>query len=131
MTVTNNLTINSTLTTTFAGTAGWTCNTLTNSTPVSTITLANSSSGALYRTRATASLTGTNASRITMTSDNATTQSIWTLDNGAQQSLVYVNGTRIDSSQGATIWSFGGTLVSASNWGSGSAQATTAYTYVC
>jgi hypothetical protein len=115
----------------FAGNTGWICANLLFSLPGFTITLANSSSGASYRTTATASLIGTNAQRITMTSDNATTQSIWTLDNGAQQSLVYVNGTRIDSSQGATIWSFGGTLVSASNWATGSAQATTAYTYVC
>jgi hypothetical protein len=66
-----------------------------------------------------------------MTSNNATTQSIWTLDNGALQSLVYVNGTRINSSQGATVWSFGGVLTNTTNWGTGSAQATTAYTYVC
>jgi hypothetical protein len=116
---------------TFAGTHGWTCSTLTCSISNTTITLANSSSGASYRTTSTASLLGTNAQRITMISNNATTQSIWTLDNGAQQSLVYVNGTRIDSSQGATIWSFGGTLTGTTNWGTGSAPATTAYTYVC
>jgi hypothetical protein len=66
-----------------------------------------------------------------MSSNNATTRSLWTLDNGANQSLTYVNGTRIDSSQGATIWSFGGVLTNTVNWGSGSAPATTAYTYVC
>jgi hypothetical protein len=115
----------------FAGNTGWICGNLLFSLPGYTITLANSSSGASYRTTATASLIGTNAQRITMTSDNATTQSIWTLDNGAQQSLAYVNGTRINSSQGATIWSFGGTLTNTTNWGSGSAPATTAYTYVC
>ena len=115
----------------FAGNTGWICANLLFSLPGYTITLANSSSGAVYRTTATASLVGTNAQRITMTSDNATTQSIWTLDNGAQQSLVYVNGTRIDSSQGATIWSFGGVLTGTTNWATGSAQATTAYTYVC
>jgi hypothetical protein len=127
----NNLTLAATNSIAFIGSAGWTCANLLCSTPNRTITLANSSSGASYRTTSTASLLGTNAQRITMASDNATTQSIWTLDNGAQQSLVYVNGTRIDSSQGATIWSFGGTLTNTTNWGTGSAQATTAYTYVC
>jgi hypothetical protein len=118
-------------TTVFTGSAGWTCARLLCSTPNIGLTLNNSSSGAAYRTTSTASLIGTNAQRITMTSDNATTQAVWTLDNGAQQSLVYVNGTRIDSSQGATIWSFGGTLTNTTNWATGSAQATTAYTYVC
>jgi hypothetical protein len=129
--ISNNLTLGATGNTAFTGSGGWTCANLLCSTANRTLTLANSSSGASYRTTSTASLIGTNAQRITMTSNNATTQAIWTLDNGAQQSLVYVNGTRIDSSQGATIWSFGGTLVSASNWATGSAQATTAYTYVC
>lgn len=116
---------------TFTGSAGWTCANLLCSTPGRTLTLANSSTGATYRTTTNANLLGSNVSRIAITSDNATTQSIWTLDNGAAQSLTYVNGTRIDSSQGATIWSFGGTLTNTSNWGSGSAPATTAYTYVC
>jgi hypothetical protein len=116
---------------TFTGSAGWTCANLLCSTANRTLTLANSSSGASYRTTATASLIGAAANQIAMTSNNSTIQAIWTLDNGAQQSLVYVNGTRIDSSQGATVWSFGGILTSASNWGSGSAPATTTYTYVC
>jgi len=116
---------------TFTGSSGWTCANLLCSTAGRTLTLANSSSGASYKTTTNTNLLGTAASRITITSDNATTQSIWTLDNGANQSLVYVNGTRIDSSQGATVWSFGGTLTNTTNWGSGSAPATTAYTYVC
>jgi hypothetical protein len=66
-----------------------------------------------------------------MTSNNATTQSIWTLDSNAQQQLVYINGTRIDSSQGQTIWSFGGTLTGTTNWGTGSRPLTQANTFVC
>jgi len=117
---------------TFTGSAGWTCGNLICSTAGRTLTLANSSSGASYRTTNNAALTGgTAASRITMTSDNASTQSIWTLDNGAIQSLVYVNGTRIDSSQGQTIWSFGGTLNGTTNWGTGSQPLTQANTFVC
>jgi len=129
------LNVNSSLTcsgnATFTGSAGWTCANLINTTVGSTITLANSSSGALYRTTTNAQLTATSASRITMTSNNATTQSIWTLDNGAIQSLVYVNGTRIDSSQGQTIWSFGGILTGTTNWGTGSQPLTVANTFVC
>ena len=130
--VTRNLTLAAGGNVIFSGSAGWTCANLICTTAGRTLTLANSSSGAFYRTTNNAALTGgTAASRITMTSDNATTQSIWTLDNGAIQSLIYVNGTRIDSSQGQTIWSFGGTLVSASNWGTGSQPLTVANTFVC
>jgi len=130
-TISNNLTLGLTGNVTFTGSAGWTCTNLICSTANRTITLANSSSGASYRTTTNANLLGTAAQPITMTSNNATTRSLWTLDNGAIQSLTYVNGTRIDSSQGVTVWSFGGVLTNTINWGSGSAPATTAYTYVC
>jgi hypothetical protein len=130
-TIQNNLTLAATGNTLFTGSAGWTCANLLCSTANRTITLANSSSGTSYRTTTNANLLGTAAQPITMTSNNATTRSLWTLDNGATQSLTYVNGTRIDSSQGATVWSFGGVLTNTVNWGSGSAPATTAYTYIC
>ena len=128
--VSNNLTLAATGNTTFTGSGGWTCANLICSTIGRTITLNNSSSGASYRTTANAQLTATAASPIVMTSNNATTQSIWTLDNGALQSLVYVNGTRIDSSQGQTIWSFGATLNGTTNWATGSRPGTSAYTFV-
>jgi len=130
-TIQNNLTLAATGNTIFTGSAGWTCANLLCSTAGRIITLANSSSNASYRTTTNANLLGTAASPVSMSSNNATTRSLWTLDNGANQSLTYVNGTRIDSSQGATIWSFGGVLTNTVNWGSGSAPATTAYTYVC
>jgi len=128
--IANNLTLAATGNTTFTGSGGWTCANLICSTIGRTITLANSSSGASYRTTANTQLTATAASPITMTSNNATTQSIWTLDNGALQSLVYINGTRIDSSQGQTIWSFGATLNGTTNWATGSRPGTVAYTFV-
>lgn len=128
--VSNNLTLAATGNTTFTGSGGWTCANLICSTIGRTITLADSSSGASYRTTANTQLTATAASPITMTSNNATTQSIWTLDNGALQSLVYINGTRIDSSQGQTIWSFGATLNGTTNWATGSRPGTVAYTFV-
>ena len=130
MTVINNLTLASSANITFTGSAGWTCVNLLCSTAGRTITLANSSSGASYKTTNNAQLTATAASPTTMVSNNATTQSIWTLDNGALQSLVYINGTRIDSSQGQTIWSFGATLNGTTNWATGSRPGTVAYTFV-
>jgi hypothetical protein len=65
-----------------------------------------------------------------MTSDNATTRSLWTLDYGANQSLIYVSGTRIDSSLGQTIWTFGGLRTDTVNWATGSRPGTSAYTFV-
>lgn len=127
-------TINGTLTlngnNTFTGSAGWTCANLLCSNINTTQTLANISTGASYRTTTSASLTATSASRITMTSNSATTRSLWTLDYGAQQTLVYVNGTRIDSSLGQTIWTFGGLRTDTVNWATGSRPGTSAYTFV-
>jgi hypothetical protein len=128
--ITNNLTLAATQNVTFTGSAGWTCANLICSTTSRTITLANISTGASYRTTSTASLTATSASRITMTSNNATTRSIWTLDYGAQQTLVYVNGIRIDSSLGQTIWTFDGVRTDTVNWATGSRPGTSAYTFV-
>jgi hypothetical protein len=54
-----------------------------------------------------------------MTSDDPSIKAIWTLQYGASQSLIYVNGTRIDSSAGQTIWTFGGTLTDTINWNPG------------
>ena len=131
-TIQNNLTLAATNNVTFTGSAGWTCANLLCSTQTRTITLADSSSGATYRTTTSASMLGAaGANAITMTSNNATTRSLWTLDNGAFQSMVYVNGTRIDSSLGQTVWSFQGTLNNTINWNSGSAPQTVGYTFVC
>jgi len=135
-TVTQNTTniINGTLTclgnAIFTGSAGWTCANLVCTTAGRTLTLANSSSGASYRTTTSASLTATAAAPILMTSNNATTRSLWTLDYGANQSLIYVSGTRIDSSLGQTIWTFGGLRTDTVNWATGSRPGTSAYTFV-
>jgi len=128
--ITSNLTLTG-LGATFAGTAGWDCNNLICSTagPFS-ITLQQAIA---YRTRTGVSLTGgTAANRVTMTSSGAS-NAIWTLDFGATQSLIYVNGTRIDSSGGQTVWSFGvlSTDVNTSlNWNPGVPLRTVAYTFV-
>lgn len=130
--ITTNLTISAS--TTFGGTLGWTCSNLICSTAGVTITLQDS---VTYTTTTSAQLTGgTNASRITMQSSSATVRTIWTLQNGATQSLIYVNGTRIDSSLGQTVYTFGGTISTTPpgaetlNWSLLVAPGTVAYTFV-
>lgn len=127
--ITSNLTLNGA--TTFTGTFGWDCNNLICSTAGTfNITLQQ---GVTYRTRTGVSITGgTSALRPTMTSSGAS-NAIWTLDFGATQSLIYVNGTRIDSSGGQTVWSFGVSAANISttiNWNPGVPLRTVAYTFV-
>jgi len=114
---------------TFAGTIGWTCGTLSlTAAGTFTITLQNSIT---YTTTTSAQLTGgTNAARYTMTSNDGTIRAIWTLNNGASQSLVYVQGTRIDSSGGQTIFPFGLTPIDSPNWFLLTTPGTVAYTFV-
>jgi hypothetical protein len=132
-------TINGTLllqgaTNTFAGTAGWTCATLINTTNNSTITLQNN---VTYRTTTGVQLVSSLTTQpITMVSNNASIRAIWTLDYGATQNIIYVNGTRIDSSLGQTIWTFGG-LISTTpvgaetlNWRTGTRPGTIAYVFL-
>lgn len=118
ITVNNNMTFNGN--TTFAGTGGWTANNLTDSTAGRILTLKD---GSTYTVTGTLSLTGTNASRWTIASSSATLRALLTLNQGASQSLIYVNGTRIDSSAGQTVWSLGGTLTDTVNWNNGSRPA--------
>jgi hypothetical protein len=118
--------------TTFTGTAGWDCNNLICTTAGTfNITLQQLIT---YRTRTGVSITGgTFALRPTMRSSLAGTDAIWTLDFGATQSLIYVNGTDIDSSGGQTVWSFGVSAANVStsiNWNPGVPLRTVAYTFV-
>ena len=100
----------------FAGTSGWSLATFNCATAGVTVTFKN---GVTYTTTSAVSMLGSSVSHMIFTSDHATLRAIWTvLNNGiATQSMVYVDGTRIDSSLGQTIWSFGGTLTSTLNWG--------------
>lgn len=118
---------------TFAGTFGWTCSTLTCSLASSTIIL---QAGITYTTTTNVTMLGTNAGRILMRSSApTTTYAIWTLQNPASQSMVYVSATAIDSSLGMTIYSFGGIISTAApvptlNWALGASQGTKAFTFV-
>jgi hypothetical protein len=138
-TITNLFTIAGTLslgaggTIVFTGTAGWTCGTLTCSTPNTVIVL---QSGITYTTTVNVDMLGTNAQKITMRSNAPTVSyAIWTLQNPATQSMVYVSATAIDSSLGMTIYSFGGIISTAPpvptlNWALGAYQGTKAFTFV-
>jgi hypothetical protein len=133
---TNPLIVNSSIlltgSTTFTGTSGWDCSNLICSTAGAIfITLQHLVS---YRTRLGVSITGgANAVRTTMRSSLVGTDAIWTLDFGATQSLIYVNGTDIDSSGGQTIWSFGVLITDVNtsiNWNPGVPLRTVVYTFV-
>ena len=112
--------------TTFNGTAGWSIASWLAAAPY-TITFKN---GVTYTTTTAVTMTGTSAAHAIFTSDDATIKAIWTLAFGAVQSMVYVNGTRIDSSLGQTVWTFGGTLTSTINWNIGSPQTTVSYPFI-
>jgi hypothetical protein len=127
-TIQNNLTLASNGNVTFSGTAGWNCANLLCSTANRTITLQE---GIQYNTSNNANMLGTDAQRITMQSSSGVNRAIWTLAPAATQSMVYVNGTRIDSSLGQTIWSFGPpVLTNTLNWNSGSKPRPVAWTFV-
>ena len=99
---------------TFNGTVGCTFNTLTCNTVGLTHTFKN---GNEYKINTVLTLTGTNASRITLKSDSSGLQSkITLLNNGATHDVSFVNATDIDSSLGLSIFDFKGTLTNSSNW---------------
>ena len=134
---TRTLTINSLLTatgtytcaatTTFAGTSGWTVANWTCITAGVTVTFAN---GVTYTlSGGTMTNTGTAASKILFTSDHAVTKAILTLV-GVTEANVYLSGTRMDSSLGATVWTVGGVLTSTINWNLLTAPGTIAYGFV-
>lgn len=119
---------------TFTGVAGWTCANLTCSAagPIN-ITLQQL---VTYTTTSGVAITGGVAAgglRPTMRSSDATNLAIWTLDPGATQTLIYVNGTRIDSSGGQTIYSFGvapADITTTINWYIGTRPGTVAHVFV-
>jgi hypothetical protein len=118
---------------TFTGVAGWTCaNLVSSATGALFITLQE---GITYTTTAGVSITGGVAavgSRPTMRSSGPV-NAIWTLNPGATQTMIYVNGTRIDSSGGQTIYSFGvapADIATTINWYIGTRPGTVAYVFV-
>jgi hypothetical protein len=118
---------------TFTGVAGWTCaNLVSSATGALFITLQE---GITYTTTAGVSITGGVAAgglRPTMRSSGPA-NAIWTLNPGATQTMIYVNGTRIDSSGGQTIYSFGvapADISTTINWYIGTRPGTVAHVFV-
>jgi len=72
----------------------------------------------------------TSALRTRITSSHASNQVVLTLNQGATVECAYLNGTRIDSSGGRTIRTFGGTLTTCTNWQSFTDLLTVASTFV-
>lgn len=102
---------------TMAGTAGFTCGTFSLTTALTQVRTLTLISGITYNITTQFTVTGaTNALRYTINSDNPGTRAILTLDPAANQNVVYVNATDIDSSLGQTIYSFNGVLNNATNW---------------
>jgi hypothetical protein len=119
-TITNNslLTINGTLTlasssnVVFAGTHGFTTNSLSCVTAGRTITFKD---GVTYTVNSSLTLTGTSGSRITVNS-STTSYAYLTLAYGATQNVTNTNATWINSGGGDTIKSSFGTLSDTVNW---------------
>lgn len=113
------------------GSSGWSTATLLNSFTGGTLSL---TSGVSYTIRSAISFTGgTFATRpVIRASLTNSTKAILTLNPGATQTMVYVNGTDIDSSQndGQTIWTFSGVITRTVNWNIGSRPGTVAYVFV-
>ena len=68
-----------------------------------------------------------------MISNSPSVRAIWTVGNTATQAITYVDGTRIDSSAGATVWTLGTVSTTAPatlNWNNGSQPSTVGYTFV-
>ena len=141
--ITNNavFTVNGIMTNTYSlssqtinwlGSSGWSTANLLNSFTGGNLVL---SSGVTYTVRSQISFTGgTFATRPSIRASLVnSTKAILTLNEGAAQSMIYVNATDIDSSAGRTIWSFGvlsTDLVRTINWNPGVPLRTVAYTFV-
>ncbi len=111
LTVTGTLTDSQT--STFAGTAGFTCATFTSIGVGKTITL---TTGNTYTITTAITVTGTAASPNIIASSSGSVQAILILNYGATQDIDYCSATRIDSSAGQPIYTFKGILTTATNW---------------
>jgi len=113
LSATGTLTVNTSIVSTWAGTAGFTVGTLIFSNAANnTQTFANGVTYTITTSfNASSSRTG---SMILFTSDHATNKAIMTLQNGASCNVLGAF-TRIDASAGRTIWTFNGTITDCLN----------------
>lgn len=133
-TINGTLTCQSGFTTVFAGTAGWTAATFsTVATGATTITL---QAAVEYRVTSALTLQGSSIStlQLTLQSSSGSVRAIFTLDNGATQSVYFVRAIRIDSGNAQTIWDVPGNisplLTDTINWNPGTRPAPIAYSFI-
>ena len=102
---------------TFAGTAGWTVGTLTH-TEITATRIFTLKEAITYTITTAINTTAGIAPtyRYTYTSAHASTKAILTLAYSATQSISAINPTRIDSSLGQVIFSYGGVITTSFNW---------------
>ncbi|MBP9758736.1 hypothetical protein KBD45_03500 [Candidatus Dojkabacteria bacterium] len=86
-------------------------------------------SGNYYEIRTGTTIIGTAASPIVFSSSTPSSQAFLTLAQGAIQDIDFCNATDIDSSAGATVWSYKGVLTRTNNWGLMVAQTQLTNTY--
>ncbi len=97
----------------FNGSNGFTCGTFNCLTANNTLTW-QASNTYIFTTAMT--ISGTAAQPVVFASSSGVTQSIIKLNVGATQNNDFCSATRIDSSSGQTIYSYRGTLTTATNW---------------
>ena len=106
-------TIQTSVSTSFAGTNGFNINAFICNTAGRTITLKDGNTYSILNSLTT---TATLAQHIIITSSDITNVAYLVLQQGATQDNGFLNGTRIDSSGGQTIYTRKGTLSNTSNW---------------
>jgi hypothetical protein len=111
---------------TFTGSAGWICSNLTSSSPIGRVI--KLASGVEYKTTNNAYLTGSIATPLFMSSSIPSMRASWSLDPAASQYVKNVNGYKIDSSNGQTIWTTG-TTSDTVNWSIGSQPSLSSCTF--
>ena len=129
--LTNNLqatTIQVSANTTFTGSAGFTASNYTQTTAGTTTTFQNGNS---YLVTNALTGVGTLASPVVFRASTLNTpRAIFTHQNGGSQTMIYVSGNFIDSSQGQTIWTVGTILNNTINWNVGVKRADRSSTFV-
>ena len=101
------------LTSTWAGTAGFSTSQMTCTTAGATIILHATNT---YAVTSVLTLTGTKASRIIFKSSSTSVNTLFNLTPGATQAVNFVNAQFVDSSGGYTIHNYGGLLTTTINW---------------
>ena len=99
----------------FAGTAGFTVGTLTN-TSINANRIITFHAAATYTVTSSFSTVNPSTARFSYVSSSPGTYAIFILQSGASQDVSFTDPTDIDSSAGVTIFTFRGTVTTTLNW---------------